>query len=317
MDHSGPLPASQPRERVFLPPGDSVVEQGYRQCRRLAREAFSSLHWCCSNLPAAEYGAVATLVWHLHRGLELSRHRLEGAVNQDQIAEYRDDLGEAMQGRYVSVELAALADAQQRYGIPLQFLFEFFEGIDWLMRFPPPRDWDGVQSAAARTGGAIMAAAATVLGANPAAAAGPAVALGQALIITYWLDSLVVDLRAGLQRLADSDFAECELEQRRFPSIPMGKPVVWLARLYGHRLEQLLKTSAPLASHLSFDGARVAGALTAICFRAATNLRVSPERLLTAEGILTPADLRRLRLRYFLGLDLEVPFEAPAAHGHH
>lgn len=303
--------------RTFVPLNEATIERGYRLCRQQARQRFPSLIWAISNLPGDEHGAVCALLGHLDAGLTMARQRQTELVNQDAIADLRDNLADALQGSCVSAELAALADTQQRFGLPLQFLFEFIEGVDWLMRFPAPETWEDVESVAARTGGALMAAAVGIVDGHGEAAIRPAVQLGQALMIAAWLDSLLVDMQAGIQRLATADFRECEIDPAGFTRMPAGKPVTWLARLYGHRLEQLLKGAAPLLHQVNYDGARVVKALAAIVFRLANNLRVQPELLLTTEGILTPTDLRSLKTRHFLGLEMEVPFENESGDGSH
>jgi phytoene/squalene synthetase len=303
--------------RTFVPLTEATVERGYRLCRQQARKRFPALIWAISNLPADDHGAICALLVHLDSGLAMAGQRQTALLNQDAIADLRDNLADALQGSCVSAELAALADTQQRFRLPLQFLFEFIEGVDWLMRFPAPETWEDVEAVAARTGGALVAAAAGIFGGHGEAAIRPAVQLGQALMIAAWLDGLLVDMQAAIQRLATADFRECEIDPAGFTRMPFGKPVTWLARLYGHRLEGLLKGAGPLLQHVNYDGVRVVKALAAMVFRLANNLRVHPERLLTSEGIITPADLRSLQTRHFLGLEMEVPFEENAAHGHH
>jgi phytoene/squalene synthetase len=302
--------------RTFVPLNEATIERGYRLCRQQARQRFPSLIWAISNLPADEHGAVCTLLVHLDAGLAMARQRQTSLVNQDAIADLRDNLADALQGSCVTAELAALADTQQRCHLPLQFLFEFIEGVDWLMRFPAPETWEDVEAVAARTGGALMAAAAGIVEGRGEAAIRPAVQLGQALMIAAWVDGLLVDMQAGIQRLATADFRECEIDPAGFTRLTFGKPVTWLARLYGHRLEQLLRGAAPLLQHVNYDGKRVVKALAAVVFRLANNLRVHPELLLTTEGILAPADLRSLKTRHFLGLSMELPFEEETGPGH-
>ncbi len=289
---------------------DKSVERGYRACRKQAKQHFQPLIWTISNLPAAEHGAVCALLMHLHRGLELANSGSSEAKNQDQVAEFRDDLGDAIGGKCVSPELTALSDAHQRFNLPRQFVFEFIEGIDWMMRFPPPDTWEDLLSVAARIGGSIMADICHVLGLDSAEHTQHAIRLGQALTVTWWLNTVRRDIRRSQQRLAIDDFEQSEIDPTELIGRPMGQQLAWFARLYGHRVEVLLRESAPLLQHLDFDGVRVAKALASICFCAANNIRLHPEMLLDDDGIVTPNDMRRLCRKHFLGLEPDLPFSA-------
>jgi len=301
------------KSRPDYPPiNEQAVENGYRSCRKLAKQHFQPVFWTISNLPAAEHGAVCALLMHLHRGLELASRGSSDALNQDQVAEFRDDLGDAIGGMCVSPELAALSDAHQRFNIPRQFVFEFIEGIDWLMRFPPPDSWEDLLAVASRIGGSIMAAACYVFQMNSAAGNHFAIRLGQALTVTWWLNTAGRDVRRSQQRLAIDDFEQSEMDPTALTGITAGQQLTWFARLYGHRIEQLLRDTAPLLDHLDYDGVRVAKALASVCFCAANNVRLHPEMLLK-DGIVTAADLRRLNTQHFLGLEPALPFSV----GHH
>lgn len=276
--------------------------------------------WAISNLPAEEHGAISAILLHLQHGLALAAQSHPNVTNQDLVSDLRDDLGNALNGRAVSLELAALADTICRYRIPRQYLFEFVDGVDWLMRFPPPPTAEDLMDVATRVGGSVMAAAIQVFGAHDPAAIGPALKLGQALLITAWLGSAMADAKAGRQRLATADFHACDLQPSDLADRPPLKPLTWFARLQGHRIEQLLREAAPLLGYLNYDGARVVKALMAASFRAANNVRIQPQLLLDPEdGILSESALRKMKRRYFLGLSVELPFETVPANGqgHH
>ncbi len=298
----------------FPPIDDRVIAKGFRHCRQTIRRDFTSMAWAISNLPAAEHGAVCSLLVYLQRGMELAGQRATEQVNQDRIANWRLDLTDTFSGQAVSPELCALVVTQDLYRIPREFLYDFIEGIDWLMRFPPPEDWDALLPVATRTGGTIMAACAPILGSESSAATLPAMKLGQAITVCWWLQNLVTDLRRGIQRLATADFTECELSPSALLSRPAEKPLAWFARLHAHRIENLLRESEPLLEQLGYDGVRVVKSLIAVCFRASNNLRRRPECLVDDSGILPETDWKKLRTRHFLGLEPELPFEVRPKH---
>lgn len=311
---SGKQPAS-PAVKPIVRVDDWTLAQGYRQCRQKAKRHFPELIWSIGNLPGEEHGAVSAILVHFHNGLKLADQRRVGVPNQDLVSELRDDLGDALAGRAVSLESAALADTVRRYGIPRQFLFEFVDGIDWLMRFPPPETWEDLLAIASRVGGSVVAAAMPIFEARDPAAALRAIPLGQALVVTSWLHSAARMARKGIQRLATRDFQDCEMPPGDLARRPAPKPLAWLARLYGHRIEQLLREAAPLLQSVNYDGARVVKTVTALCFAAANEVRLHPDSLISDGGILPESVVGRLRRRHFLGLAMELPFEVAGVHG--
>jgi hypothetical protein len=167
---------------------------------------------------------------------------------------------------------------------------------------------------ATRTGGSIVAACCPILGAEKTEAIPYALKLGQALMICWWLSRAVHDVRLGIQRLATADFSECELVPQDLLGRPSEKPLAWFTRLHAHRIETLIKESAPLLNQPSYDGVRVVKTLCAICYRISNNLRINPTCILDSDGVLAESDWKKMRTRHFLGLELDVPFELPSDH---
>lgn len=301
-------------ERQFIVPSPRIMELGYKKCRKLAKEKFPNHLWPTMNLPSAERGGIMAMLFVLRRCVEVFHsHRFE------LVGEYRDDINDAMCGRYVSSEWMAVHDCVERFKIPRQYLFDLAEGVDHAIRFGQPASFDDLMVLAARLGGGSLNAAVRIMGVTGNGFDVAAIRFGQALLLTEWL----MNCRPGENTpsenftcfLAQEDLEQTGCTMAALQARSYTKPVAYLVRLYAHRIEQLFIEGAALFEHLDFDCTRAVRGLAGAAWKAVVKLRQTPEVLFDSDGVITPSELFGIKARYLLGLDPELPFVIP--HGHH
>jgi len=135
-------------------------------------------------------------------------------------------------------------------------------------------------------------------------------------MLTLILANCVNDMKHNRNFLAKQDLAECEVDTSRLKMRKPTKQFKHLARLYTSRIEPMYHEAGELISKLDFDGKRSMTSLLAVCWKMFTNMKLNPEIILSADGVLSKGEKFSLRSKHVLGMDSKLPFVADD-HGHH
>ena len=309
---------SRPKERVYVNLGEKEIANGYKLCRQVARESFGPRLWPFMNIPGAERKGIDTILFVIDHGMKAYRREKPGAkISFDEINEAREDLNDAYCGNFLAPEWGAVHDTMQRFQIPKQFLFDFFEGLDHSLRFGQPRSIDDVRTLASRLGGSPLAAMVKVMGVTKAGYEIAAVRCGQAILMTEWLVQCRNEAKHGRCWLAKADFESSDCSLSNLTANSHSKPVDYLVRLYSHYLERQFQQVVTLLPHLEFDCARSVTAMIGDAWRTILKLQRSPELLFKPDGAVTESDHFNAKVRFFLGLKDELPFAVAEEHEAH
>jgi 15-cis-phytoene synthase len=312
---ANPGRSQRPPERTYVTLSVVDVERGYRACQRIAKKAFGPRLWPLLNLPADVRQGIDAVLFVVQHGWEAYRkERPTGQIAFETLNEAREDLNDACCGKYLSAEWGAVHDTIQRWQIPKQFLFDYYEGIDHLLRFRQPQSDGDVAVLATRLGGAPLVAAVQIMGVKKPGFEVHALECGQALLITEWLLSARQQAASGKLFLASQDLAEAGCDRETLASSNYSKPIDYLVRRVTSRLEKTFHHSAELFDYLDFDAHRTLHAMVGAAWRAILKLQREPRHLFASEGPVSKNDLFREKMRFILGLSDKLPFDQPHAH---
>jgi phytoene/squalene synthetase len=283
-----------------------ILEQGFRNARSAVRSCFRDGLWATGNMPVETRKELDALGSHLVRCLDLLELESTEGLPLDIWKEIRDELGDALCGKFQTAEQAALAFVVDRHKVPKQFLFDMVNAADYWIRFRKFDSWEQLDTFASNLGGSAMVAAAKIVGAKPGYEE-VALECGKAIFLTQRLANCVSDLKANRNFLAQEDMDRFGLEVHRIKMKQACPEFKRFVRFYIARLEKLYRVGAELVSDLEFDGARSLTSLLSVNWRMLTRMRMQPESLFHPDGVLSRRDWIALKSRHVLGLEGGIP----------
>lgn len=308
----------RPKERIYFKLSENDIAHGYKRCRTAVKSSFGPRLWPFLNLPGLERRGIDTILFVIAHGLKAYRQEKPGQqISFDEINDAREDLNDAYCGKFLSPEWGAVHDTMQRFNIPKQFLFDFFEGLDHALRFGQPQTIDETRTLASRLGGSPYAAMIKVMGVAKAGYEIAAVECGQTLLMTEWLVRCRQHAKKGVCWLAAADLTSAGCPLSILAASSHSKPVDYLVRLYSHYLEKQFQHVALLVPFLQFDGARSVTATIGNAWRTILKLQRAPELLFRPDGAVSSSDHFNAKIRFVLGLKDELPFVTAAGNGDH
>lgn len=293
-----------------------TLEQGYKACRKQVKKNLKPWDWLISNVGGDNKKGVYAL---LHQFLQTSEMLdLESPDGQmlSISEEIQQDVSNAFAGDFATPELAALADTCYRYNVDPQCFYDSMEAADNWVTKREFTTFEQLDEFCEAFGGSMMASLAPVIGVVKPDYQHAATACGKAVMLTQILANCVNDIKHNRNFLAKEDLADCEVDISRLKMRRPTEQFKHLVRLYTSRLEPMYHEAGHLVSTLDFDGKRTLTSLLAACWKMVSNMKLDPNCILSADGVLTKADKFNLRSKHLLGMDTKLPFVAED-HGHH
>ena len=204
------------------------VELAYTRCEEITRREAKNFSYGIRLLAPPERRAMSALYALARRIDDIGDGDLPGADKLTALARVRDELGRASTASDDPV-LAAVADAADRYPIPIDAFGELIDGCELDVRGTSYDTIDALVGYSRLVAGSVGRLSLGVFGStDPAAAPARADALGVALQLTNILRDVVEDRAMGRVYLPTAD-------ARRFGCAPdLSGPPRALAALVGH-----------------------------------------------------------------------------------
>jgi len=292
-----------------------TLDQGFKNARSAVRSYFRDTTWVTRNLPVVKRKELDALASHLVRCLDLLDLESTEGLPLDIWKEIRDELSDTLCGKFQTAEQAALAHVMSHNQIPKQFLFDMINAADSWIRFRKFDTWEQLETFASNLGGSAMVAACKVVGVKPGFEE-EALECGKAVFLTQRLANCVFDLKANRNFMAQEDLDRFGLEVHRLKMRQSCPELKQFVRFNIARIEKLYRNGAGLVSQLEFGGARTLTSLLGMHWRMLTRMRIEPESIFSADGVLTRRDWLGLKSRHLLGLEGGVPFLSESVDQH-
>ena len=293
-----------------------TLEQGYKSCRRQVKKDLKSWSWLISNVGGDNKKGVYALLNHFLQTSELLDLESSNGQVLSVSKEMHEDLSQAFAGEFATPELAAVVDTCKRYEVDETFLFQIMEAADGWVAKREFQTFEQLEAFCESFGGSMVATLAPVIGVVRQMYEPSAIACGKAIMLTQILANCVNDMKHNRNFLAKQDIVECDVDISR---LKMRKPTdqfKHLTRLYTSRIEPMYKEAGELVARLDFDGKRTLTSLLALNWKMLSNMKLDPDCILSADGVLSTGDKFSLRSKHYLGMETKLPFVA-ADHGHH
>lgn len=318
MNHEASSPIVAAARSHDFPQTAAAIAAGVRLCRQQAKAECGDWLWMIGNLPKAQHDAICCWLSHWLTGWDRLCHPPhEVHITQDSCGDLRDALDDAFLGRNVPVDVLARAATFETWGVPKQFCFEIYDGVDRLLRFPPVADWDELLVIGSKIGGAGIAGLLAILDVRDRTCEALAMRLGQAFWITLALSTVSKFSTPGLQLLDQTTFKSFGLNAAEAWRSQTELPWMQWVRWHCQRIEPLLANSSELLQHLDFDGVRVFRYVYQMLWHLNVRWRLQPSQVWQPGAAMTDKDLFGYRTRFFLGLDPELPFVSTGSGHHH
>ena len=293
-----------------------TLEQGYKTCRKHVKRDLKHWDWLISNIGGDnKKGVYALLNQFLQTNEMLDLECTNGQVPPIS-EEIHQDLSNAFSGDFASPELAALVDTCNRYNVDPQCFYDPMQAANNWVNKREFSTFKQLDEFCESFGGSIVTSLAPVIGVIKPDYKQAAAACGKAVMLTQVLANCVDDIKRNRNFIAKQDIAECEVDISRLKMRRPTEEFKHLVRLYTSRLEPMYHEAGKLVSTLDFDGKRTLTSLLAACWKIVSKMKVDPNCILSADGVLTKADKFGLRSKHLLGMDTKLPF-IPGDHGHH
>ena len=270
------------------------------------RSWFPNGQWATCNMPEETRKELDALISHQVRCLDFLELESTEGLPLDIWKEVRDELGDALCGKFQTAELAALAFVVQRHRIPKQYLFDMVNAADYWIRFRKFQTWEQLETFASNLGGSAMVAASKLVGVEPHFEE-VALECGKAIFLTQRLASCVSDLKANRNFLPQEGMDRFGLDVHRIKMKQNCPEFKRFVRFYVSRLEKLFLVGSKLIPELEFDGARTLTSILCVNWRMLTRMRIEPESIFNPDGVLSRRDWLALKSRHLLGLEGGIP----------
>ena len=293
-----------------------TLEQGYKACRKHVKKDLKSWDWLISNVGGDNKKGVYALLYHFLQTSELLDLETPAGQPLPVAEEIQQDLSNAFAGEFATPELAALVDTCNRYNVDPN---GFYDSMEVANNWSTKREFDTfaeLDKFCESFGGSMMASLVPVIGVIKPDYEHAATACGKAVMLTQILANCVNDMKHNRNFLAKEDLATCEVDISRLKMRRPSESFKHLVRLYTSRLEPMYHEAGHLVSTLDFDGKRTLTSLLATCWKMVSKMKLDPDCILSADGVLTKSDKFNLRSKHLLGMDTKLPFVAED-HGHH
>ena len=292
-----------------------ALDQGYKSCRKQVKKDMKPWSWLISNVGGDNKKGVYAMLNHFLQTSDLLDLDSPDGQVLSVSKEITQDLTNAFAGDFATPELAALVDTCRRYEVDQDFLLKTTEAADDWVAKRKFETFDELEAFCESFGGSMIASLAPVIGVVRQLYEPAAVSCGKAIMLTQILANCVNDMKHNRNFLAKQDLAECDVDVSRLKMRKPTEQIKHLVRLYTSRIEPMYKEAGELIPRLDFDGKRTLGSLLALNWKMLSKMKLEPECILSADGVLSKGDKFSLHSKHVLGMETKLPFVVD--HGHH
>ena len=175
----------------------ATVEQGYAQSARVARRSASSFYWSFWLLPRPARRAMQSLYAFARITDDVADTSERAADAIGTLADWRQSLQAALDGRPHDPVLAAVADVVQKFSVSPQHLFDIVDGVEQDLRFAGFKTFAELESYCHRVASSVGLACLKIWGVSDPLATAPARDCGVAFQLTNILRDLPEDAQRG------------------------------------------------------------------------------------------------------------------------
>ena len=232
------------------------LQDAYRYCERLARASGSSFFRSFRLLPASQRQAMYALYAFSRLTDDLADSDEPAASRRIQLADWRRELLEALEGDGQSPVWQALYDTKTRFAIPDEYFVAIVDGVAMDLSPPCYETFDDLRHYCYHVASAVGLACIHIFGFEDPRATKLAETCGVAFQLTNILRDLSEDAVQGRIYLPREELAQFACQPEDFKQGQMNSRVRELVRFQIARAEQLYDEGAPLASLLHPRGRR-------------------------------------------------------------
>lgn len=295
---------------------ENTLDRGYKSCRAVVKKQLKPYVWPASNIAGENRKGVDAILAHLLTTIDLLDLESSNGLSLDVWHEIRSDVSDAFLDKYASAELAALVDTCRRFDVPKQYIFDPLRGADLWIRNRKFNTFEELEVFCSYIGGATMASLVPVVGAIKPNYELPAIACGKAIMLTQIVANCVGDMKRNCFFLPQQDLKSCEVDVPRMKLRRPTQSLRHLIRLFVSRLEPMYLEAGKLMTYLDYDGRRSLLSILALNWKLLNKMKLDPDTVLSAEGILTTTEMLGLKSRHLLGMDHKLSI-LPHAPGNH
>jgi phytoene synthase len=241
------------------------LETSYRACQRLTRESAHNFYYSFLLLPRGKRRSMCALYAFMRHTDDLGDNDQPVDARRHALDQWQRSLDLALEGRFDSPLLPALADTLAKFRVPPVYLYDVIDGVRMDLNRQRYETFDELADYCYHVASVVGLACIHIWGFQGGEAAlVPARASGIALQLTNILRDLREDARAGRVYLPQEDLRRfgytsedllAGVDDARFDA---------LMRFEIARAEDYYRQGAQLAPYLYQDGKRVFGAMTGI-----------------------------------------------------
>ena len=232
------------------------IDEAYRECERISRVSASSFFWSFRLLRREQRRAMCALYAFSRLTDDLADSDEPAEIRQTQLAGWRSELHDALQGECRSPVWRALHDATVRFAIPDECLLAIVDGVAMDLT---PRNYDtfdDLRRYCYHVASVVGLACIHVFGFEDERAKSLAETCGVAFQLTNILRDLSEDAERGRIYLPREELAQFDCHPADFRQSTMSPQVRELVRFQIARAERLYDESAPLATLIHPHGRR-------------------------------------------------------------
>jgi phytoene synthase len=244
-------------ETIATSPQLVSLDDSFRCCARIARQAASNFYWSFWLLPAAKRRAMCALYAFSRHTDDLGDSNEPADAREQSLARWRTSLSNALSGQCDGSLLPAVIDTVRRYHIPQRYLFEIIDGVTMDLRPEGFESFDALRRYCYHVASAVGLSCIHIWGFTDDAIHEPAVTCGVAFQMTNILRDLKEDAERGRVYLPREDLRRFDYTEDELLHGVRDERYTALMRLEIERTEELYRQAAETRRFLHRDGCRV------------------------------------------------------------
>jgi phytoene synthase len=235
----------------------TTLDDSYRACRLLVRQANSSFAWTFRVLPVEKRRGMEALYAFARRTDDLGDSQQPVEVKRSQLQGWREDFSSTSCGDSRDPLLPAVVDTIQKFSIPQKYFLEIIDGVERDLSPIHHSTFDELREYCYLVASAVGLACIHIWGFTSEAVFEPAIECGVAFQMTNILRDLREDAENGRLYLPQEDLADCGIST---DDLQHGTNESGLDRLLAiefQRTREAFDRGAETARRLSTDGQRI------------------------------------------------------------
>lgn len=235
----------------------TTLDDSYRACRTLVRQANSNFVWTFRVLPAPKRRGMEALYAFARRTDDLGDSQQPADARQSQLQQWRESFLAALGGDVRDPLLPAVVDTIRTYAIPQRYLLEIIAGVERDLSPICHATFADLRDYCYLVASAVGLACIHIWGFTNEAIFEPAIECGVAFQMTNILRDLREDAVSGRVYLPHDDLAECGITTQDLLDGSNQPGLEQLLAREFQRTREVYDRGAETENHLSTDGQRI------------------------------------------------------------